>query len=148
MQVRLFDAMDRAAIKLLEILDDPKDEAGKSKYDIGTQMRAFTQAQDWLTKRERARPKDIEVADDEGIAMLRQLIADPAEMVDHILADPTCVAELKARDWLPPLAKKTGRPDQAAALARTRYKARQGDTEPEDDAEDSSELIAALGIDP
>lgn len=115
---RLFKAMDSAAMHLLETLEDrSKDDKGNDKVDMNTRIRVFTLAQDWLLKRQKAKPDDPS-NDDEGVQILRQMMDDPARVVGRLKENPIFVGALIKAGWLPPLGKKSGRPTQAEAAAR------------------------------
>ena len=149
LEERLFTAMDRAALYFLQILDDTtKKDDGSPTYDLGIRMKTFDKALEYMAKRERFRPQEG-TKDDEGIEMMRSQMADPMVMVDRVLDDTKCRAELERRGWLaPPPPRPSGRPTQAAAQARRRYEARANGAEPASDADDASELMAKLGMDP
>lgn len=133
----LYEAMDRAALAFLSILED-------EEADINQKMRVFTQAQDWLGKREKFRPTGPD-AGSEGIEMLRSMLDDPVKTIDRILSDKKCYEELEIRGWLPPPPKPAHRPTDAQAKARRRYEARGGGKEPEHPADDSTILLHKLG---
>lgn len=111
--------MDRAAIGFLKILENEDKIEGTDRpvVDLGTKMRVFEKAQDWLLKRSRAKPNESQ-ADDAGIAALRGMMEDPFDIVAKFAENPEFHAALKKRGWLPPLSKKSGRPNAQEARER------------------------------
>lgn len=140
---QLFAAMDKAALVMIEVLtSDEKTgegDATRDKYDLKTKMAVFTQAQDWLSRRPKLRPADT-TSETEGVDRLRTLMGSPTEMVDHILDDPTCEAELMRRGWT--------RPGPAPRASKTPIERREREAkarETRSDADDDSKLSRMIG---
>lgn len=105
---RLFGAMDRFALRLIETLEK---NGGTSADQVKIQMDAFRMGADWLAKRKRVQPKEGEIG--EGVALMRRLLQDPETMFK--------VMEEGGFARLPP--KKAGRPTKAEAAQRGHHKA-------------------------
>lgn len=107
---QLFDALDRAALNLIAILDDNSvDEQNRPWYTFQEKMAAFKQGENWLIKRQKLRPGD-ESQEAPGVDQLRALIAEEAEKAGFLRA---------------PMAKgkgRTGRPSNLEREARKRVK--------------------------
>lgn len=138
---QLYDAMDKAASHLIQVLEDDSTTTVDGKVvpnvDLKTKMAVFNQAQEWLTKRPKLRPRGSS-SETEGIDLLRDLMADPERMVDRMLSDADMVEELKSRGWLAPSPRRPGRPTTAESQTIARRKARKaGTAEPRPDDDDS-----------
>jgi hypothetical protein len=111
---KLFEAMDRAALKWIEMLDnDELGEDGELKIPIELRFKLFEKGQDWLVRRKKLKPVDD--SEGEGITDMRAWINNPAmqEMLDQMMFDRGYVK-------LPP--RKKGRPTAAESLVRDRFK--------------------------
>lgn len=95
----------------------------KPDADMRLLMNIFEMATSWLTKREKLKP---EAPDDDaaGVGVLRQMLEDPAKVVERLHANPKFREALRFRGWLPPPDKKTGRPSKADQAHREEYETR------------------------
>lgn len=146
-ETKLFNAMDTAAMHLIRVLEDEtttgEGDEKRPTIDLKTKMACFDKAQEWLTKRPKMRP-GASSSETEGIDRLRDMMADPVQMVDRLLADPACVTELKGRDWLPPPPRKPGRPTIAESAHKAQAKARRKgapEMRPDDDDSKLSKMV-------
>lgn len=104
---QLFDALDRAALKLIAILDDTSvDEQNRPWYSFQEKMAAFKQGENWLVKRQKLRPGD-DSQEAPGVENLRALIAEEAEKAGFLRA---------------PVAKGKGRPTLLEKEAKNRVR--------------------------
>jgi hypothetical protein len=111
----LFQAMDRQALRFIEMLDsDEKDEHGAALYSIELKLKLFDKGQEWLNKRKKLRPTPEET-EGAGIRDMREWISDPnrRQMLRDTLFDAGVVLAPDA---------KTGRPTKAQAVVRERFK--------------------------
>lgn len=97
----LFAAMDKAAARFAQILDDPKDKEGNSIYSLEEQIKAFNLGRDWLIRRAKLRPREQDDGSP-GVEEIRRLIAEEAAKGGYVRAEP----------------KKKGRPPKAVSDAR------------------------------
>lgn len=123
---QLFDAMDRAALRLMSALDE-KGADGKPMLSAGETMKLFELGERWLKNRAKSRPEPEE---GEGIALLKSLAQDPAEIVKRLHDNPAFIAALEKRGWLQPLPPTIGRPSKEAAARRAVYEAHKAQLEP------------------
>lgn len=74
---QLFDRLSRAAMGLLEIIEDRRlGPDGKPIYSLPERLKAFSMCQDWLAKANRMRPPEQQ--DAPGVEMLKQIMETPA----------------------------------------------------------------------
>lgn len=111
---RLLDAMDRAALHFISILEnEDKDADGHPLYDIQLKMKLFEKGENWLVKRRKLRP-DTGGQEGEGVTELRAMINDPGtwNTLKEMLFEKGVV-------FVPE--PKNGRPTSQEALVRERY---------------------------
>lgn len=139
LQVQLYSATERLALALVQraerdLLKDP--EAGKDGATVRELQTAVTFAMDLLVKLPKLKPEDPN-KEDAGVDVLRQAMADPAAIVERLIANPKFIAALKAKGWLPPPPRPSHRPTKEQQLERIEYEAREREVEapPEDDSE-------------
>lgn len=117
MKARIHAALDRAALAMIEVLEDTsKDEQGRAKVSLRDRMAAMSQATDWLNRREKLGADGEK--DDAGIDALRDLMSDPESVVERLQVNPAFIAALRKRGWLPPEPKLKGRPTKPEAELR------------------------------
>lgn len=116
-------------------------ELAKPDADIKLLMNILEMCTGFLAKREKYKPAEEE-DDSAGVLLLKQMLDDPAQVVDRLHANPKFRNALKLKGWLPPPDKKTGRPSRAEQAHREEYETRV--REEGHDREDG-ELAAALG---
>lgn len=138
----LFAAMDKAALSMIKVLeDDSKDEYGSPTVSLDLKMKVFDKGQDWLIKRKKLQPEQL-MDDGEGIAMLRQMTADPGAMVAQFVENPAFIAALDKAGFVrqPQVARpKGGRLTKADEAANARFKqVRAAHQQVVDDQDDSS----------
>lgn len=144
MEQRLFDAMDKAALVMVQVLEDIElDAKGAYKVDLNTRMKVFEKAQDWLSRRQKLRPEQ-EGADDEGVSILRRMVQDPSAMVEQFIGNPVFIKALDNAGFVRTPPKKPGRPNAEERKVRERYKAAQPAFERAQSADDDSALRKAL----
>lgn len=111
----LFEAMDRQALRFIEMLDsDAQDSDGNPLYSIELKLKLFDKGQEWLNRRKKLRPPEDET-EGAGIRDMREWISDPAKRGDlrSVLFEAGVVL---APDH------KSGRPTKAEAVVRARFK--------------------------
>lgn len=130
----LFAAMDRQALKLVEMMEDgAKDERGRDLYDLQTRLALFKIGQEWLVRRIKLKPASAQT-EGQGITDMRAWINDPdtRKMLSQVIFEEGFVKE-------PP--KKRGRPTKADRPVRARFQAFKESAQAEDDS-----AWATLGI--
>lgn len=125
-ETQLFEAMDRAALRLVSHLD-AMDEQGKSPLSTADTMKLFEMGERWLKNRAKNRP---EIPDGDGILLLKRLVEDPVEIVKRLQHDEKFINELTRRGWLKPLPKPVGRPSRDYQTQKTAYEAHRAQLEP------------------
>lgn len=107
--------MDGVAATIIHALKNPLKSDGQTPaYTLREQMALFDRAERWIDKRRRQLQESGDDGDTSGVDALRQLMADPTEVCDRMLADKAVVAELKSRGWIAPAGKRgPGRPRSA-----------------------------------
>lgn len=129
--------MDRAAVTMIETLENTREVDGKAEVSLKERMATFEMAMGWLAKREKFKPKDDN--DAAGVDLLRDMLEDPEAVVARMRESPVFIAALKKLGWLPPPVKKPGRPTLEEADYRTDFeretKVRGGIAPPDDDSE-------------
>lgn len=111
----LFEAMDRTALRLIDMLDDDStDSEGTPTVSIEMKLKLFDKGQEWLNRRKKLRPPEDET-EGAGIRDMREWISDPAKRGDlrSVLFEAGVVL---APDH------KSGRPTKAEAVVRARFK--------------------------
>lgn len=143
-EARLFAAMDGMAATLLEALSQPLN-GEQVAIDINLKLKVMTQAQDWMLKRERLKPKD-DSEDGDGINDLRRRLKDPREWVPEFLNDPEFIHALEVHGWLRPLPyrPKGGRPTQEEAKLKAKREQRERAHENVKAEDDDSALARML----
>ncbi len=134
--------MDATATEMLVVLQNDEIKDGKPVIDLKTKMAVFEMASGWLTKREKMRPKAD--AEDDGIALMRRMLEDPAKVVERLFGNAQFREALQARGWLPPAPKPPHRPSKAQAKQREDYAERKDELSGQVKADDS-ELQKMLG---
>jgi hypothetical protein len=130
----LFAAMDRQALKLVEMMEDgAKDERGRDLYDLQTRLALFKIGQEWLVRRLKLKPAGSQT-EGQGITDMRAWINDPdtRKVLAQVVFEEGFVKE-------PP--KKKGRPRKEDMPVRERFKAFQEAASAEDDS-----AWASMGI--
>lgn len=117
---------------------------GKDPPTLKEMMAALTMAQDFLIKLPKLRPADDD-NDEAGISLMRDMLADPAAVVERLHANPVFMKAMKMKGWLPPPARPHHRPTRDQSAEREEYQARQRevDAPPDDDSELSKMLARA-----
>lgn len=111
--------MDRAVESLIKTLEDTsKNEDGSFKISQKERLEAMAVAERWLLKRQKLLPDQ---EDDEGVNLIRQMIADPKQVVKRLKNDPAFIDALEELEWLRPPDVLKGRPTAAQAAHRERY---------------------------
>lgn len=138
-ETRIFEAMDRAALTWIEMLDSKEtDEDGDLKVPIDLRMKLFEKGQEWLVKRQKLRPKTMDDAEGEGIRDMREWINSPdvRATLDTMMTESGYVK-------VPP--KRPGRPTKAEEPMRARYKEFKQGQKDERDKDDDSGWQKLLG---
>lgn len=128
---RLFEAMDKAALTFIEMLnDDRKDEDGNPLVDVAMKFKLFEKGQDWLIRRQKLRPKGDE-SEGEGIKDMRLWMSDPAtrEVLKATMFEEGFVVVPQ---------KKNGRPKKAEEPVHQRYREFKDSQKAEENANDDS----------
>ena len=113
-----------------ELLAPPVE--GKTAPRVKDLQEAVEFAMNLLVKLPKLKPEDDK--DDAGIDALREALADPGAVVARLIANHQFIAALKARGWLPPPPKLTGRPSKQHQAERVEYEARAAEvTAPDED---------------
>jgi hypothetical protein len=130
--------MDRAALRLVEILDDESmiEVGGEQvpRYDLQTKVMCFDKGQAWLSKRKNLMPKD----DDEGALVqdMRAWLETNPEEVRKLFSKAGIVVAPE---------KKPGRPTKEQSEVRRRYDAAKGRAREAEAAEDDSGWQKMMG---
>lgn len=136
---QLFDAMDRQALRLIEVLEDErKGDDGEPLVDPQTKMALFKMGQEWLMKRHKLRPDRDDDSEGDGVKDMRQWMSGPegAKALEQTILDMGFVK-------VPP--KKNGRPTKAEAAVRERYKEYKDSAMAAVDKDDDSGWQKSLG---
>lgn len=127
----LFEAMDRAAHRFIEMLDsDEKDDEGEDKISIEMRFKLFEKGQDWLVRRQKLRPQKVET-EGQGVRDMREWISNPDAMAQLDEA-------IFARGFVKVPEKKTGRPRKEDMPIRERFKTFKDGATAEQSAKDDS----------
>lgn len=124
---RLFEAMDRAALFFISILEnEEKDQEGNDRYDIQLKMRLFDKGQAWLEKRRKMKPKAT--GEGEGVEDMITWMNNPAtrDMLKKAMF---------AEGFVLIPEPKPGRPTSQEAIVRQRYQAHKKGGQPAVDPE-------------
>lgn len=105
---------------ILETMEEMQKLPAGERPALKEQLAIFATAEGWLSRRERYKPKE-ETEDDAGIRLLREMMADPAKVVDRLHANPTFREALAAKGWLEPPARPRHRPSKKAVAHRKAY---------------------------
>lgn len=113
--------MDRAVESLIKTLEDTsKNEDGSFKISQKERLEAMAVAERWLLKRQKLLPDQ---EDDEGVNLIRQMIADPKNVVKRLKDDAAFIAALEDLEWIRPPERLKGRPTAVQAAHRAHYDA-------------------------
>lgn len=138
-ETQLYDAMDRAALIMIKVLED-------ESTDLKIRLNVFEKADQWLTKRQKLKPKADDAA---GVGLLRDMMKSPAETAEELEENVEFRAQLMKMGWLPPPPKKNGRPNAQEQAYRTAYDERkvvlQGTAAKGDDSQLAKMLARAGG---
>ena len=134
---KLFDAMDRTALKFIDLLnDDSVDDEGRPNVDIAMKFKLFDKAEAWLTKRQKLKPSDHSV-EGAGITDMRSWMSDP-------VAKKALEATIFEMGFVKVPDKKPGRPRKEDLPARERYNKFTTAKKAEEGAQDDSAWTALL----
>lgn len=126
---QLFEAMDRQALRFIEMLnDDTNDEDGHPVYDLTTKMKVFQIGQDWLIRRQKLKPSATET-EGSGITDMRSWINDPSvrSELDRLMFESGYVK-------MPEKKPRGGRPRVEERPVRDRFKQFNEAVEADDDS--------------
>jgi len=139
---QLVAAMDQQALRLIQLLssDEVKDD-GQPRYSAKEQMAFFEMGERWLKQRDKLR-KDTD--EGEGIELMKQMIEDPAGIVERLHKDEKFVAALRAKGFLPPLPRKTGSVSPATKVERDAYGRRKRELEDKPPPEEDDSALQAM----
>lgn len=130
--------MNREAIRWIEVLDgDHRDEAGNPIFDWRVRKEMFQMAQDWLLRSRKLWPEDKSTGEGQGITDMREWMNSPQNLA-------SIETMFKARGWLPPPVKRTGRPTKAEAEERRKFEAQKKALKDAQRADDDSALKALM----
>lgn len=134
--------MDSAAVRLIQLLNsDETREDGQPRYSAREQMAFFEMGERWLKQRDKIR-KDTD--DGEGIELMKQMLEDPAGIVERLHRDEKFGAALKAKGWLPPLPRKTGAVSPATKVERDAFERRKRELDSKPPPEEDDSALQAM----
>lgn len=143
----MFDAMDAAIEGLAKTVANIEMKDGVPVVSLKEKLECMAMIERWLVRRQKLQPDKDE---GEGVALLKQMMADPREAVDRLHQDPHFIEALEAKGWLRPPEKLKGRPTIEQQQHRAEYAAarseRYGDAPPA--AHEDSSGWGAFGINP
>lgn len=121
----MLDAMDRAALSMITILDDDKkDDNGRPIWSLKEKMQVFDRGQQWLEKRKKVKPEETDQAEAQVLVeRLKEYMGGPEFLVERYHDDPAFIAALQAKGWLAPVKRRPGRQKKADAEAQAVYDA-------------------------
>lgn len=144
LQSKLYTVTERLAVALVEraekeLLVDRKDS--DPALNIAELQKTVMFGMDLLVKLPKLRPADEE--EGAGVNVLREMMADPASVVDRLHGNAKFIEALEAKGWLRPVKNPSHRPTKAQQEERAAYEQRKREvTRPPDD---DSELARLLG---
>lgn len=115
---------------------------GRDPPTLKEMMAALAMAQDFLVKLPKLRPAEDDT-DQAGIGLMRDMLADPAAVVERLHANAVFIKALRMKGWLPPPARPSHRPTREQAAHREEYQVRQREVDgPTDDDSELSSMLA------
>lgn len=136
----LFEAMDRQALRFIEMLNDESlDADGNDKVDIQLKMKLFAMGQDWLIRRKKLRPISADETEGEGVRDMREWINNPE-------ARTALEQAMFEAGFVKAPVKKNGRPTKSEAAVRERFQAYKETKGAESAKNDDSGLAAMLAV--